>query len=90
MNSVVKDSMIGYVFKEKTRLRKTNDGVGWGVDVAPRLSGPPHPLIGVHKTSPNMTNKNHSKTHFFWPDTLVHKTIVSVNIAVYIRSSTTR
>ena len=33
--------MIGYVFKEKTRLRKTNDGVGWGVDVAPRLSGAP-------------------------------------------------
>jgi hypothetical protein len=26
MNSVVKDSMIGYVFKEKTRLGKTNDG----------------------------------------------------------------
>jgi hypothetical protein len=27
---------------------------------------------------------------FFWPDARVHKTIVSVNIAVYIRSSTTR
>ena len=40
MNVVVKDSMIGYVFKEKTRLRKTHDG-GWGVDVAPRLSGAP-------------------------------------------------
>jgi hypothetical protein len=26
--------MIGYVFKEKNRLRKTNDG-GGGVDVAP-------------------------------------------------------
>jgi hypothetical protein len=26
MNAVVRDSMIGYVFKEKTRLRKTNDG----------------------------------------------------------------
>ena len=66
MNAVVRDSMIGYVFKEKTRLRKTNDG-GWGVDVAPRLSGgpPTHPLVGVHKTSPNMTNKNHSKAHFF-------------------------
>ena len=66
MNVVVKDSMIGYVFKEKTRLRKTNDG-GWGVDVAPRISGgpPPHSLVGVHKTSPNMTNKNHSKAHFF-------------------------
>ena len=64
MNAVVKDSTIGYVFKEKTRLRKTNDG-GWGVDVAPRLSGAPHSLVGVHKTSPNMTNKNHSKTHFF-------------------------
>jgi hypothetical protein len=65
MNSVVKDSMIGYVFKEKIRLRKTNDGGGWGVDGAPRLSGAPHSLVGVHKTSPNMTNKNHSKTHFF-------------------------
>ena len=66
MNAVVKDSTIGYVFKEKTRLRKTNDG-GWGVDGAPRISGgpPPHSLVGVHKTSPNMTNKNHSKTHFF-------------------------
>ena len=41
MNAVVKDSTIGYVFKEKTRLRKTNDGVGGGVDVAPRLSGAP-------------------------------------------------
>jgi len=41
MNSVVKDSMIGYVFKEKTRLRKTNDGGGWGVDVAPASLGPP-------------------------------------------------
>jgi len=40
MNAVVKDSMIGYVFKEKNRLRKTDDG-GWGVDVAPRLSGGP-------------------------------------------------
>jgi hypothetical protein len=41
MNSVVKDSIIGYVFKEKTRLRKTNNG-GWGVDVAPPASlGPP-------------------------------------------------
>ena len=29
------------------------------------LGVPPHPLVGVHKTSPNMTNKNHSKTHFF-------------------------
>ena len=66
MNAVVRDSMIGYVFKEKTRLRKTNDG-GWGVDVAPASLGvsPPHPLVGVHKTSPNMTNKNHSKTRFF-------------------------
>ena len=46
MNAVVRDSMIGYVFKEKTRLRKTNDG-GWGVDVAPRLSGgPPTPSAG--------------------------------------------
>ena len=43
MNAVVRDSMIGYVFKEKTRLRKTNDG-GWGVDVAPRLSGGPPPI----------------------------------------------
>ena len=60
MNSVVKDSMIGYVFKEKTRLRKTNDGGGWGVDVAPASLGP-HSLVGVHKKSPNMTNK----THFF-------------------------
>ena len=25
MNAVVKDSTIGYVFKEKTRLRKTDD-----------------------------------------------------------------
>ncbi len=31
---------------------------GWGVDVAPPLA--PHPLVGVHKTSPNMINKNHS------------------------------
>ena len=46
MNAVVRDSMIGYVFKEKTRLRKTNDG-GRGVDVAPRLSGgPPTPSAG--------------------------------------------
>ena len=29
MNSVVKDSMIGNVFKEKTRLRKTNNGGVW-------------------------------------------------------------
>jgi hypothetical protein len=36
MNAVVKDSTIGYVFKEKTRLRKTNDG---------RLSGAP-PFAG--------------------------------------------
>ncbi len=28
-NSVVKEGIVGYVFKEKTRLRKTNDaGVG--------------------------------------------------------------
>ncbi|MEO1861667.1 MAG: hypothetical protein ABGY13_01175 [Verrucomicrobiia bacterium] len=46
MNVVVKDSMIGYVFKEKTRLRKTNDG-GWGVDVAPPpLWGSPTPSAG--------------------------------------------
>ena len=31
---------------------------GWGVDVAPPLA--PHPLVGAHKTSPNMINKNHS------------------------------
>ena len=60
MNSVVKDSMIGYVFKEKTRLRKTNNG-GWGVDVAPPPLWGPHSLVGIHKTSPNMTNKNHTK-----------------------------
>ena len=30
MNAVVRDSMIGYVFKEKNRLRKTSDGgCGW-------------------------------------------------------------
>ena len=45
MNAVVRDSMIGYVFKEKTRLRKTNDG-GWGVDVALRLSGGSPPSAG--------------------------------------------
>jgi len=66
MNAVVIDSMIGYVFKEKNRLRKTNDG--GGVLVLPPASlgvPPPHPPVGVHKTSPNMTNKNHSKTSFF-------------------------
>jgi len=66
MNAVVRDSMIGYVFKEKNRLRKTNDG-GGVLMLPPRLSGgpPPHSLVGVHKTSPNMTNNNHSKTRFF-------------------------
>ena len=54
------------------------------------LGVPPHPLVGVHKTSPNMTNKNHSKTHFILARCGVHKTIVSVNIAVYIRCSTPR
>ena len=43
MNAVVKDSMIGYVFKEKNRLRKTNDG--GGVLVLPPASlGVPHPI----------------------------------------------
>ena len=65
MNAVVKDSTIGYVFKEKTRLRKTNDGGGGALMLPPASLGPPHSLVGVHKTSPNMTNKNHSKTHFF-------------------------
>ena len=66
MNAVVRDSMIGYVFKEKNRLRKTNDG-GGVLMLPPRLSGgpPPHSLVGVHKTSPNITNNNHSKTRFF-------------------------
>ncbi len=41
MNAVVKDSMIGYVFKEKNRLRKTNDG-GGVLMLPPRLSGGPH------------------------------------------------
>jgi hypothetical protein len=65
MNVVVRDSMIGYVFKEKTACARPT--MGGGVDVAPRLSGvpPPHPQRGVHKTPPNMTNKNHSKTYFF-------------------------
>ena len=65
MNAVVRDSMIGYVFKEKNRLRKTNDGGGVLVLPPASLGVPPHPPVGVHKTSPNMTNKNHSKTSFF-------------------------
>jgi len=45
MNAVVKDSMIGYVFKEKNRLRKTNDG--GGVLVLPPASlGVPTPSTG--------------------------------------------
>jgi hypothetical protein len=41
MNSVVKDSMIGYVFKEKPRLRKTNDGWGGVLMLPPASLGPP-------------------------------------------------
>ena len=41
MNSVVKDSMIGYVFKEKTRLGKTNDGGGGVLMLPPASLGPP-------------------------------------------------
>ena len=40
MNSVVKDSMIGYVFKEKTCLRKTNDGRGGVLMLPPASLGP--------------------------------------------------
>ena len=35
--------MIGYVFKEKNRLRKTNDG-GGVLMLPPRLSGVPPPI----------------------------------------------
>ena len=66
MNAVVRDSMIGYVFKEKTACARPT--MGGGVLMLPPASlgvPPPHPLVGVHKTSPNMTNKNHSKTRFF-------------------------
>jgi len=41
MNAVVKDSTIGYVFKEKTRLRKTNDGGGGVLMLPPASLGPP-------------------------------------------------
>jgi DNA invertase Pin-like site-specific DNA recombinase len=41
-----------------------------------------HPQIRQTKTT--------AKLAFFWLNTCVHKTIVSVNIGVYIRSSTTR
>jgi len=66
---------------------------GWGVGVAPRLSGgPPTPSTGwCSQNIPKYDKqKNTAKLAFFWPDTRVHKTIVSVNIGVYIRSSTTR
>mgnify|MGYP003725406817 FL=1 len=103
MNAVVRDSMIGHVFKEKPRqpkptgfyfrlhrlittkrrCRQFNKSLlGWAQEnpacARPTMGGgvlmlppaslgvpPPHPLVGVHKTSPNMTNKNHSKTRFF-------------------------
>jgi hypothetical protein len=48
MNVVVRDSMIGYVFKEKTRLRKTNDR-GAVLMLPPRLSGDPPTPSSVHK-----------------------------------------
>ena len=103
MNAVVRDSMIGHVFKEKPRqpkptgfyfrlhrlittkrrCRQFNKSLlGWAQEnptcARPTMGGgvlmlppaslgvpPPHPLVGVHKTSPFMTNKNHSKAHFF-------------------------
>ena len=46
MNAVVRDSMIGYVFKEKNRLRKTNDGGGVLMLPPPPLWGSPTPFAG--------------------------------------------
>ena len=46
MNAVVRDSMIGYVFKEKKRLRKTNDGGGVLMLPPPPLWGSPTPFAG--------------------------------------------
>ena len=43
MNVVVRDSMFGYVFKEKNRLRKTDDG-GGVLMLPPASLGVPHPI----------------------------------------------
>ena len=66
MNVVVRDSMIGYVFKEKTACARPTMGVGVLMLPPASLGVPPLIHNGVFKeTSPNMTDKNHSKTHFF-------------------------
>ena len=43
MNVAVRDSMIGYVFKEKNRLRKINDG-GGVLMLPPASLGVPPPI----------------------------------------------
>ena len=60
----VQKPLLGWAQENPTCARPT---MGGGVLMLPpaSLGVPPHSLVGVHKTSPNMTNKNHSKAHFF-------------------------
>ena len=72
-------------------IREACDG-GEVLMLPPASLGVPHPIhrLVFTKHPQIRRTKTTAKLAFFWPDTRVHKTIVSVNIAVYLRSSTTR